>query len=62
MKFIDKDKSTKRYFLLIEQLTSNPLLPAVEGTKKTISIFSNFSEIVFKGLFRFCCGKNYNPT
>ncbi len=52
MKFIDKDKSTKRYFLLIEQLTSNPLLPAVEGTKKTISIFSNFSEIVFKGLFR----------
>ena len=52
MKFLDKDKSTKRYFLLIEQLTSNPLLPAVEGTKKTINIFSNFSEIVFKGLFR----------
>ena len=52
MKFLEKDKTTKRYFLLIEQLNSNPLIPAIEGTKNTINIFSNFSEIVFKGLTR----------
>jgi len=52
MKFLEKDKTTKRYFLLIEQLNSNPLMPAIEGTKNTINIFSNFSEIVFKGLTR----------
>ena len=52
LKFLEKDKTTKRYFLLVEQLNTNPLIPAIDGTKSTINIFSNFSEIVFKGLCR----------
>ena len=50
MKFIEKDKVTKRYHLLLGQLNTNPSIPAVEGMRKTISIFSHFSSIVLKGL------------
>ena len=50
MKFLEKDKGTKRYYLLLGQLNSNPLIPATEGMKKTLHIFSAFSSIVLKGI------------
>ena len=50
MKFLEKDKDTKRYYLLLGQLNSNPFIPATEGMRKTIHIFSSFSSIVLKGL------------
>ena len=50
MKFLEKDKATKRYYLLLGHLNSNPSVPALEGMKKTLHIFSNFSSIVLKGL------------
>ncbi len=52
MKFLDKDKVSKRYFLLLNQLNTNPIVPATEGMKRAISIFSHFSSIVLKGLAR----------
>ncbi len=52
MKFLEKDKSTKRYYLLLSQINSNPLVPATEGMRRTISIFSQFSSVVLKGLCR----------
>ena len=52
MKFLEKDRISKRYFLLLNQLSTNPLVPATEGMKKAISIFSKFSSIVLKGLAR----------
>ena len=48
MKFLEKDKDTKRYYLLLEQLSTNPLVPAKEGMRKTIHIFSNFKRFYFK--------------
>ena len=50
MKFLEKDKTSKRYYLLLGHLNSNPSVPALEGMKKTLHIFSNFSSIVLKGL------------
>ena len=52
MKFLEKDKTTKRYYLVMGQLNSNPLMPAIEGMRSTISIFSNFSSTILKGLNR----------
>ena len=52
MKFLEKDKSTKRYYLLLGQLNTNPSVPATEGMKKTIKIFSQFSSIVLRGLHK----------
>ena len=52
MKFLEKDKLSKRYFLLLNELNSNPQIPATEGMRRAISIFSQFSSIVFKGLCR----------
>ena len=52
MKFLEKDKITKRYYLLLSQLNSNPMVPATEGMRRTINIFSQFSSIVLKGLSR----------
>ncbi len=52
MKFLEKDKITKRYYLLLSQLNSNPMVPATEGMRRTIDIFSQFSSIVLKGLSR----------
>ncbi len=50
MKFLEKDKVTKRYYLLLGHLNSNPSIPTLEGMKKTLHIFSHFSSIVLKGL------------
>ena len=50
MKFIEKDRLTKRYHLLLGQLNTNSGIPALEGMRKTINIFSQFSSIVLKGL------------
>ena len=52
MKFLEKDKITKRYHLVLGQLNSNPFIPASEGMKNTIDVFSQFSSIVLKGLCR----------
>ncbi len=50
MKFLEKDKVSKRYSLVLGQLSTNPSMPALEGMKKTIHIFSHFSSIVLKGM------------
>jgi len=50
LKFLEKDKVSKRYHLLIGQLNSNPSIPATEGMRNTIHIFSKFSSVVLKGL------------
>ena len=50
MKFLEKDKVSKRYSLILGQLSTNPSMPALEGMKKTIHIFSHFSSIVLKGM------------
>jgi len=50
MKFLEKDKVSKRYYLLLSQLNTNSSVPSVEGMKKTINIFSQFSSIILKGL------------
>jgi len=50
MKFLEKDKVSKRYYLLLSQLNTNSSVPSIEGMKKTINIFSQFSSIILKGL------------
>ena len=52
MKFLDKDKVSKRYYLLLSQLNTSSSVPSIEGMKKTISIFSQFSSVILKGLSR----------
>ena len=51
MKVLDKDLKTKRYYLKINQSTLNPMLD-FELQKSKISILSDFSSIMMKGLFR----------
>ncbi len=50
MKFLEKDKVSKRYSMTYGQAEINPLTPSTEGMRKTIHIFSNFSSVVLKGL------------
>ena len=52
MKFLEKDKISKRYYLLLSQLNTSSSVPSIEGMKKTISIFSQFSSVILKGLSR----------
>jgi len=52
MKFLEKDKATKRYYLVLGQLNTNPLIPAVEGMRSTLNIFSDFSAVILKGICR----------
>ena len=52
MKFLEKDKVTKRYYLILSQLSSNTSVPTVEGVKKTIDIFSQFSSIILRGMYK----------
>ena len=52
MKFLEKDKVSKRYYLLLSQLNASSSVPSIEGMKKTISIFSQFSSVILKGLSR----------
>ena len=52
MKFLEKDKVSKRYYLLLSQLNTSSSDPSIEGMKKTISIFSQFSSVILKGLSR----------
>jgi len=51
MKVLEKDEKTKRYSLILNQSTLNPMLNP-EWMKHKISILSNFSSIVMKGLVR----------
>ena len=51
MKILDKDEQSKRYFLKLNQSTLNPLLEG-DWFKQKVSILSDFSSVVMKGLFR----------
>ena len=51
MKVLEKDPVSKRYSLKLNQSTLNPMLDG-EWLKQKISILSEFSSIIMKGLFR----------
>ena len=51
MKVLEKDSESKRYFLKLNQTTLNPMLDQ-EWLKQKISILSEFSSVIMKGLFR----------
>ena len=51
MKVLEKDVQSKRYFLKLNQTTLNPMLDQ-EWLKQKISILSEFSSIILRGLFR----------
>jgi len=51
MKVLEKDSKSKRYFLKLNQTTLNPMLDQ-EWLKQKISILSEFSSVIMKGLFR----------
>ena len=51
MKVLEKDSESKRYFLKLNQTTLNPMLDQ-EWLKQKISILSEFSSVVMKGLYR----------
>ena len=51
MKVLEKDSESKRYFLKLNQTTLNPMLDA-EWLKQKISILSEFSSVIMRGLFR----------
>tara|TARA_B100000686_G_C16638365_1_gene888594 strand:- start:201 stop:1169 length:969 start_codon:yes stop_codon:yes gene_type:complete len=51
MKVLEKDLESKRYFLKLNQTTLNPMLDG-EWLKQKISILSEFSSVIMKGLFR----------
>ena len=51
MKVLEKDSESKRYFLKLNQTTLNPMLDT-EWLKQKISILSEFSSIIMRGLFR----------
>ena len=52
MNLVFKDKDTKRYYLLMSQISANPTLVSGENTKNMISLFSEFSSIVLRALVR----------
>ncbi len=52
MNVLHKDKNNKRYYLSIENLSSNPNFDFVKSVKTTVSIFSNFSVLIFKSLVK----------
>ena len=51
MKVLQKNSKTKRYSLILDQTTFNPMLQP-EWMKHKISILSDFSFIIIKGLFK----------
>ena len=51
MKVLEKDSASKRYFLKLNQTTLNPMLDA-EWLNQKISILSEFSSVIMRGLFR----------
>ena len=51
MKVLEKDVQSKRYFLKLNQTTLNPMLDG-DWLKQKISILSEFSSVIMKGLFR----------
>ena len=51
MKVLEKDSDSKRYFLKLNQTTLNPMLEG-DWLKQKISILSEFSSIILRGLFR----------
>tara|TARA_B100000029_G_scaffold386678_1_gene382554 strand:+ start:2388 stop:3365 length:978 start_codon:yes stop_codon:yes gene_type:complete len=51
MKILEKDQKTKRYFLVTNETTSNPMLDSV-WLKQKIDLLADFSSIVIKGLIR----------
>mgnify|MGYP001158236387 CR=1 FL=1 len=51
MKVLEKDSDSKRYFLKLNQTTLNPMLEG-DWLKQKISILSEFSSIIMRGLNR----------
>ena len=51
MKVLEKDTTSKRYSLKLNQSTLNPMLDG-EWLKQKVSILSGFSSVIMKGLFR----------
>ena len=51
MKVLEKDSNSKRYYLKLNQTTLNPMLEG-EWLKQKLSIVSDFSSVIMKGLFR----------
>ena len=51
MKILNKNQKTKRYSLILDQTTFNPMLQP-EWMKHKISILSDFSSIIIKGLIK----------
>ena len=51
MKVLEKDEGSKRYYLLFNQTTMNPMLDT-EWMKNKITILSDFSSIVIKSIVR----------
>ena len=51
MKVLEKDIASKRYFLKLNQTTLNPMLDG-DWLRQKVSILSEFSSVVMKGLFR----------
>tara|TARA_B100000586_G_scaffold176676_1_gene129238 strand:- start:931 stop:1908 length:978 start_codon:yes stop_codon:yes gene_type:complete len=49
MKILEKDKKTRRYFLLNNETTLNPMLDST-WLKQKIGLLANFSSIVIRGL------------
>ena len=50
MKVLEKDSESKRYFLKLNQTSLNPMLDT-EWLKQKISILSEFSSVIMRGLF-----------
>ena len=51
MKVLQKNKKSKRYSLILDQTTFNPMLQP-EWMKHKITILSDFSFIIIKGLIK----------
>tara|TARA_B100000029_G_scaffold69072_1_gene61493 strand:+ start:537 stop:1505 length:969 start_codon:yes stop_codon:yes gene_type:complete len=51
MKVLEKDLISKRYYLKLNQSTLNPMLEG-DWLKQKVSILSEFSSVVMKGLYR----------
>ena len=51
MKVLQKNNKTKRYSLILDQTTFNPMLQP-EWMKHKITILSDFSFIIIKGLIK----------
>lgn len=52
LNILNKDKDNKRYYLSIQNLPSNPNFNFIKSVETTVSIFSEFSFLVFRSLLK----------